>query len=377
MSRLAEASSDKPDPTSPSSGSSSSPPAVSRFEYNLLRLLRFLLGHAPTDQAVPLLNAKLPAPPCLSPVCVKLVRETIAKGVVLHLVRAGGWRKQKFLRKNEPKDGRGWERTPLEERKLAFSPHPVELLIWLTSEKLSETKDPGPTPKQELTVADEIFFALAFENLRGIADVLPVVQKFPCFRRNPLCWLTFPGDVAYPEGKAPGFERYVTGLGAVVMECLQPHLAHRWTRSEREKGQIADWKKMRLQGTAEYDALSGFLAAAGKANRPDLARFLLRTAGAILANRPDLTPEFWTGGLKDSRPQRLADRLETTRAALALPRQMETLRGWDRKARTVGYFDEDYQASQLWKADWEAGHGDEVANRAHEVLEQLEPLRTS
>jgi hypothetical protein len=55
---------------------------------------------------------------------------------------------------------------------------------------------------------------------------------------------------------------------------------------------------------------------------------------------------------------------------------METLRRWERKARSVGYFDEDYQASQLWKADWEAAGGDVVADRAHRVLELLEPLRT-
>jgi hypothetical protein len=52
------------------------------------------------------------------------------------------------------------------------------------------------------------------------------------------------------------------------------------------------------------------------------------------------------------------------------------LQRWERKARSVGYFDEDYQASQLWKADWEAADGDETAARAHRVLEQLEPLRT-
>ncbi len=359
---------DKPEPATP--------PAVSRFEYNLLRILRFLLGHTPADQAGPLLNGKSTAPPCLSGTCVKLIRDTVAKGLVLHLVRSGGWRKEKFIRGSEPKDGRAWERTPLDERTLRFTPHIVEVLIWLTAEKPTDTKEPLPVPQQELTVADELFFALAFENLRSIPEMTPTVAKLASFRRNPLCWLTYPGDVAAPDLKAPPFERYTTGLGAVVLECLQPALARIWTRSERAKGQIEDWKKMRLQGSAEVDALGNFLTAIGKANRPDLARYLLKTAGAIFAT-PDLTPEFWTGGLKDSRPQRLADRLETTRVALAVPRQMDTLRSWDRKARTVGFFDEDYQASQLWKADWEAGRGDEITARANAVLEQVEPLRTS
>lgn len=367
-----------PEPPDPPAPPPAAPPAVSRFEYNLLRVLRFLLGHAPPDQAKPLLDAKFAAPPCLSPACVRLARETIAKGLVLRLVKAGGWRKEKFLRAAGPTDGRAWERTPLPDRKLAFTPHLLDVLIWLTAEKVGDTKEPWPRAPQELTAADELFFAVAFENLRDIPDLAPKVAANPAFRKNPLCWLTFPGDVSAPAPDIvpPAFDRYTTGLGAVILECLQPALAKLWTRSERAKGRIEDWKKMRQQGLAEFAALTNFLAAADKANRPDLARFVLRAAGAIFASG-ELSPEFWTGGLKDSRPQRLADRLETTRAALAVPRQLETLRGWDRKARTVGFFDEDYAASQLWKADWEAGRGDEVTARAHRVLEQLEPLRTA
>jgi hypothetical protein len=54
---------------------------------------------------------------------------------------------------------------------------------------------------------------------------------------------------------------------------------------------------------------------------------------------------------------------------------METLEAWQDRARYVGYFDEDYQASQLWKADWEAANGDRVAARARAAVEMLEPLR--
>ena len=50
------------------------PPAVSRFEYNLLRILRFLLGSMPADQAQTLVYAKFqPAPPCLTRTCVRLL----------------------------------------------------------------------------------------------------------------------------------------------------------------------------------------------------------------------------------------------------------------------------------------------------------------
>jgi hypothetical protein len=159
----------------------------------------------------------------------------------------------------------------------------------------------------------------------------------------------------------------------VILECLQPHLAGRWTRSERSKGQIGDWKKMRQQGRAEFAALQAFLAAASAANRTDLARFVLATNAALF--HADLTPVFWTGGLQGSGPPRLADRLDTQRAALAVPRQMEVLEDWQRRARAVGFFDEDYQASQMWKEDWEAARGDEVAARARQAVVMLEALR--
>ena len=69
----------------------------------------------------------------------------------------------------------------------------------------------------------------------------------------------------------------------MILECLQPHLAQRWMRSERAKGQIGDWKRMRQQGRAEFAALQAFLEAADAAGRTDLARFVLRDQrGAVL-----------------------------------------------------------------------------------------------
>jgi hypothetical protein len=352
------------------------PVAVSRFEYNLLRILRFLLGHMPAEQAAQLVYHKLAPPPCLSRSCVRLVQDTLAKGLVLHLVRAGGWRRERFLKGNQPVEGRAWDRLPLDVRRLTFSEHPLAFLLWVTAEKPTDTKAEWDAPAADLTPADELFFALAFDALRGLPDVAGVVAGKPPFRRNPLCWLT--GLTEHPTGDEPAppkFDPCFQGPRAAILECLQPVLAQRWVRGERAKGQIPDWKKMRQQGQAEHAALSSFLAAAEAAARPDLARFVLKTASVILGGA-ELTPQFWTGGLQGTGPPRLADRLETQRAALALPRQVETLQRWDRKARSVGYFDEDYPASQVWKADWEAARGDEVAARAHRVLEMLEPLRT-
>jgi hypothetical protein len=350
-------------------------PAVPRFEYNLLRILRFLLGQMPAEQAATLVyNWFLPPPPCLSRTCVRLAKDMLAKGLVIHLVRAGGWRRERFLRGNQPVEGRVWERVPLDVRRLEFGEHTLRFLVWLTAEKPTDSIDEWDAPPAERTAADELFLAMAFDALRPLQDVFQSLSAKSAFRANPLCWLLSPGDFATDEPAPPVFDPWLTGSRAAILECLQPVLTQRWIRSERSKGQISDWKRMRQQGRAEHATLTAFLAAAEKAGRPDLVRFVLRAAAAVLTgNEP--TPAFWTGGLQVTGPPRLADRLETQRAALALPRQLETLQRWERRARAVGYWDEDYPTSQLWKADWEAAGGDDLAARARRVLEQLEPLR--
>jgi hypothetical protein len=352
-----------------------SPPAVPRFEFNLLRLLRFVLGHMPAEQAANYLSARLPCPPCLSAVCVRLAEDTIAKAAVLHLVRAGGWRRDKFLRGSKPVAGRVWERVPLAGRQLTFSRHPMAFMMWLTAEKPTDTKEAWDAPPNDLTPADELFFAMTFEAAKADPAVAAVLAEKRAFRQNPLCRLAFPADFATTDDPPPAFDPWTTGTRAVILECLQPALAGRWVRSERAKGQIGDWRQMRQVGVAEDQTLRAFLTACDKAGRPDLARFVLETAKAIL-NQPGLAANFWVGGLQGSGPPRLADRLETQRTALALPRQMDTLQAWDRRARSIGYFDDEYPASQLWKEEWEAARGDALAATARSVIEQLEPLRT-
>jgi hypothetical protein len=293
---------------------------------------------------------------------------------VLFLVRQGGWRNDKYLRAGVPTPGRVWERIPLDERSLSFSAAVLDFLVWATTEKLAETRAPWDAPPRALTPADELFLWLAYDAVRTDPEVVAVLRKKEAFHQNPFCWIAFPGDMTdsdepTPPDLAPLFE----GQRAVFLECLQWHLEHRWVRSERMKGQIGDWKRMRHQGRAEFVGLAAFLKAAGEANRGDLARFVLRTNAAIFT--ADMTPVFWTGGLQGSGPPRLADRLDTQRAALAVPRQMEILEGWQRRALGVGFFDEDYQSSQMWKAEWESADGDRVAARARATIEMLEPLR--
>lgn len=356
----------------------SGPPAVSRFEYNLLRLLQFILGQGLLEQAKSLVETQFrPVPPCLSATCVRLVKDTLAKGLIRHLIHSGGWRRDRHLHGSSPVEGRVWERIPLDERALAFSPAPLAFLIWLTAEKPANRESAWDTDPNTLTPADELFFAITLDRIRQIDGMSIILTSKRAFRDNALAWLLHPGDFATTgEPKVPAFEPWMKGLRAVFLECLGPDLARRWIQSERDKATITDWRQMHRLGQTEFATLSAFLAAAESAGRQDLARFVVTALGQLL-KLPDIGPEYWTAGLRDHRPARLSERLETERAALALVRQIDTLNQWEQQARSVGYFDEGYAASQLWKSDWETAGGETLSTTARRLLDAIEPLRSA
>ncbi len=70
----------------------------------------------------------------------------------------------------------------------------------------------------------------------------------------------------------------------------------------------------------------------------------------------------------------MAERVEAQRAALAFLRSLGRLQAWERQARNVGYFDEGYAASQLWKSEWEAHGGDTLCNQVSEIAREADPL---
>lgn len=348
---------------------------VSKFEHDLLVILRYLLGRAAPQQTLLLITSKHDAPQCLSRDCVRLVQDSLAKGSVLHLTRIGGWRNERFLEGGLPVGGRIWDRVPIDSRRLVFSKHSLNFLLWLTAEKVDSSSDKWLSIA-DATPGDELFFALAYERLRNEPDIVSALKLRNAFANNPFCWLFSPQDfVGEGEAKPPSFEPLFAGARAAILECLQPVLAKHWTASERQKEAITDWQTMRRIGTAEVAMLANVLAAAEKANRSDLARFVLRAMAAVMhGHYPDA--KYWTGGLTANPPTRLADRIAIQRNALAFPQQAETLARWDRLARSIGFFDDGYAASQLWKEEYESANGGEILAKSKRALDQLEPLKT-
>ncbi len=348
---------------------------VTRFEANLLRLLYYFLGREPAESALPLVENRCTPPTCLSRPAVRLVKEALAKGCTELLSRRGGWRVERHLRGDRVVEGRLWERTPPAELGLAFSRHTLEFLVWITSARPGDKDDQWRPVDEDLTPGDRILLYFAHQGLRDAAESLGAadLRRREPFARHGLCWLAYPEDyTSAPADLAPNFAPWTGGVGAAMLEAMQPELEARWVAVEGGKSRIGEWQRMRDLGRSQERVLTAFLDAAEGAGRLDFACFLLRAAHQLLGEHAEAA--MWVGGLTNAGP-RLADRAATYHSALAVLRQLPRLQSWDRRARSVGYFDEGYQAAQLWKADWELYQGDALHERARAIVRQLDPLR--
>jgi hypothetical protein len=349
--------------------------SVSRFEANLLRLLWYFLHREPPERALPLLEDRCKAPPCLHRDAIHLVKDALAKGCVFLLAQRGGWRRERFLRGERVVEGRLWERTTPAELGLQFSAHTLDFLVWITAHRPSDTEAPWRPHEENLTLGDRLLLYFAHEGLRRLAEGLggPNLRSVQPFAQHGLCWLAFPEDYgATPAEHRPNFAPWTNGLGACILEALQPELARRWIEVESGKERIVEAQAMRLLGQAQERVLTAFLDAIERAGRMDLARFLLRAAAVLLG--PHASADAWTGHL-NVKGLRVADRAATYQAATTMLRTLDRLQTWERRARGIGYFDDGYTASQLWKADWEQVCGDQLVERARAIIQQLDPMR--
>jgi hypothetical protein len=347
--------------------------SVSRFEANLLRLLWFFLRREPPERALPLLENRCAAPPCLHRKAVRLIQDALTKGCALLLARRGGWRRERFLRGDRVIEGRLWQRTPPAELGLTFSAHTLRFLIWITANRPDDTERAWNVPEEELTLGDRLLLYFAHEGLRNVAKGLgaPALWTQEPFVRHALCWLAFPQDyTAAPADARPNFAPWTNGVGACMLEALQPELARRWIDVESNKERLTDPQAMRVLGLAQERVLTAFLDAVEQAGRMDLARFQLQAATVLLG--PHAHAGMWTAQLNLA-GQRVADRAAAYQAATIFLRTLDRLQTWERRARGVGYFDEGYAASQLWKADWEQVQGDRLIERARAIVRHLGP----
>jgi hypothetical protein len=192
-------------------------------------------------------------------------------------------------------------------------------------------------------------------------------QREP-WRSEPLCQLLFAADFEHPAEIRPlEFSPWISTPGLAVLEAWQNRLAERWVEMERTKSQVTSPQRLRSIASSQCRALGAFLDAIDQVGRRDLARFLLVALGRLL--QPGATVQSWISEARLT-DLRLADRQQAYRDALAFVQHFTRLEQWQAEARGIGYFDDHYQAAQLWKSDWEAYNGERLATSARSLLDQ-------
>lgn len=347
------------------------PKAVNKFEGRLLTIVRGIVRLTPIDAALPLIFEKQPAPTGLGQTCVQLVCDSLAKGCVQHLAAIGGWRNERFLRQGQPIEGRLWNRVPLDQRRLVFSRHALEFLIWLTAQHPTFGKTFQP-PSHETTVADELLVFLAYDSLRD-TEAGPIWRTKPLFARNALCRLTYPDELAEAGAQPVDMVKWTQGIGAAILETMQRTLAERWFAVEVGKRSIGDWKQLRALAESQDLLLERLFDAAEAAQRFDLLRFLLQAAVRYCS--AGRSAQDLVGGIQTSGPPRLAERYALQKQAAVLARGIEKFAEWERRARNVSFMDEGYAVAQFLLEEWEAAGAAAALNPARQLLQQLEPMR--
>jgi hypothetical protein len=332
---------------------------VAASEFDLLTVARALVRDLEAAAVEPLLRQPRRVPGKLGSTAIGLLKQILARGVVLELCRRGGWREADHLRGDEVVQGRLWERWARgggAPPALHFSGLGLRACRWLTVAPLAVPRECEPLGASRTPgLGDQLVLYLACDlSLRcGCSGAL---ATSPAFRRAPLCWLGFPevlaaGGAPEEEGdlEGEGLEVLLRGDGALVLEALQLDLARRWVAAERSKGAVADPGRMTALGLAQERVLGALMEGARRAGRRDLLGFVPEAAARLLRHRP--AARRWVASL--SRQSSLQQREAACRGAGAFLRALERHHRWAERARTTRFFDDDYEAGQLLLRQWE------------------------
>jgi hypothetical protein len=344
---------------------------VAASEYDLLTIARAIVDvrQGGFDAVEGLLRRERKLAPKLSPAAVRALEETLSKGVVLALVRRGGWRSTRHLSgKTDPPlvSGRMWERRPPPE--LRFTPATMDLLRWLTSQALGAARVDKLT-RRELSLGDELFIYLVADLLSG-SVLARVLSEQPLFQGSLLAALAFP---ELRESADVDFAPLVTGDPATVVEALQEDLARRWRLAELERRQLATPAQATNLGKIMETVLRGYLQAADEVGRRDLALFVLVVTRALVPH--GVSPLVFVERLAGQGS--LSERTNAHRAAGAILRSgFATWRRWNDEHRGVRFFDDGYECAQLLLGDYERLGADRATDvdRVLGALDSLESL---
>ena len=347
-------------------------PTLPQFEFRLNQILRCMLGKLSVVQAHSFFVSTEPRPICLSRACVRLAEDTLRKGVT-QMLATDGAAVERFLSTQNPTEdvssGRIWERHASDQMGLSFSKNSLELLIWLTAESFVQTKLHPRIEPERYTLGDRLLEWL-LATRTGEQFPLSRFLLMPTIQANPLIRLTLPHQLtarfALERSEIPGVEtdwaEWFSPQNSWLLEALQSRLAKAVAESDRKKLALDDPAKIRTLGELQTQEAARFLETADSTGRRDLGIFLLRGARDCL-NHPIPADRIDVSALT------LNERTATYSADLSLFQTVQRLQTWQQEARSAGFYDEGYRASQHWKSIWDALDGDTIAARATELLQ--------
>jgi hypothetical protein len=356
------------------------PARVSASEHDLLTLARALCGAGSFALVEPLLGAGRKLSPRVSPAALRVLGETLTRGLVLELGRRGGARAARFLDAHgEVRAGRLWERHATPPTLTLTSHTPRLLRAWISGRK-PDPSTPAPAPRPAyatFTLADTLVGYLALDAATTHALSAPASRFLAgdlALRAQPLVWLGFTELLAGagpPALDDAAWDALFADRDAtLVLEALQPDLARLVAAGERRKRHIRSGARMRGLGEAQDAVLAGFLAAADRAGRRDLAGFVVTAGVELCASAPQ--PSAWLASLEGVGS--LGERAAARHAAGAFLRAFARWAVWDEQHRAVRFVDDGYPAAQHLLACYQparAGAADH-AERVRRALDSLD-----
>lgn len=308
----------------------------------------------------------------LGPSAMRVLEDTLSKGVVKTLARLGGARPR--LRPG----GGGKPARVFDVRstpKLAFSRYTFDLLRWLTNTPFY-ARDCEKLTVEPRTLGDEIMAYLTLRLVEG-RRLERVVAASPGLRAG-LSWLGFARPMARygADVKEPPSldDFFADDDRRLVVESLAGDLTRRWllTLSWDDLDVIDPELGVKI-GTFERAILTSFIDNVERANRWDLATFLV-DAGVRALPRGVSPKDIASRVAPRVRAEgTLRVRSESRRRAGALFQALGRIAKKRDELALVRFIDDDYESAQLILSVWEPLPR-EAFTRAEGVLSALDAL---
>jgi hypothetical protein len=318
----------------------------------------------------------------LGPTAMRVLEDTLAKGVVKTFARLGGGRPALRLGAAEsataPSVGAAKLTRVFEARAapaISFGAYTFELLRWLANTPLRSKADGAPFEATPETVGDELCAYLALRLVEGQRMERRVAES-PGLRCD-LTWLGFARPLARHGHNVslPTLERLLeTEERRVVLECLAVDLARRWRDGAVWNDvDVLDAEHATLIGTVERAVVDRFLDAVDRKQRWDLATFLIEAGARALPRGASVRDVAARAVPRVGADGTLRLRTESRRKAGALFHALVRLGKTRDALALVRFIDDEYESAQAVLTSWEHIGRDAFA-RAEGVLSALDSL---